>query len=72
VSVPPATVTAGVETDDQKRIFAANLRISLLGNFTAGFFLSQAYSNLIWILFALIAAMALAQTPAPRVIERRA
>ncbi|MGA9026198.1 MAG: O-antigen ligase family protein [Steroidobacteraceae bacterium] len=72
VSLPPATVTAGVETDDQKRIFAANLRISLLGNFTAGFFLSQAYSNLIWILFALIAAMALAQTPAPRVIERRA
>ena len=30
-------------------IMAANLRVSLIGNLVAGFFLSQAYSNLIWL-----------------------
>jgi O-antigen ligase len=44
----------------RRGIYAANLRISLLGNFTAGFFLSQAYSNLIWISFGLIAGIATA------------
>ena len=39
-------------------ILAANLRVSLIGNLVAGFFLSQAYSNLIWLLFGLIAGMA--------------
>jgi O-antigen ligase len=47
----------------ERSIFAANLKVSLIGNFVAGFFLSQAYSNLIWILFALIAGLATASVP---------
>jgi O-antigen ligase len=47
----------------ERGIFAANLKVSLIGNFVAGFFLSQAYSNLIWILFALIAGLAAAFVP---------
>ena len=39
------------------RSIAVALRIALVGNFVCGFFLSQAYSNLVWILFAAIAAM---------------
>ena len=50
-------------------ILAANLRVSLIGNLVAGFFLSQAYSNLIWLLFGLIAGMATSQ---PKPLARAA
>jgi O-antigen ligase len=50
----------------QRGIYAANLRISLLGTLVAGFFLSQAYGNLIWVLFGLIAGIATAAGPASR------
>ncbi len=52
-------------------ILAANLRVSLIGNLVAGFFLSQAYSNLIWLLFGLIAGMA-TTSPQPKTLTRAA
>ena len=55
---------AAVSADLQERaILAANLRVSLIGNFAAGFFLSQAYSNLIWLLFGLVGGIASAFLP---------
>jgi O-antigen ligase len=53
----------------ERGIMAANLRVSLIGNFSAGFFLSQAYSNIIWLLFGLIAGMAIVALP-PKVSAR--
>jgi O-antigen ligase len=46
--------------DDETRervIFAMSLQMSLLANIVSGFFLSQAYSNLVWTLFAVVAAL---------------
>jgi len=40
-------------------------------NLVAGFFLSQAYSNLIWLLFGLIAGMA-STCPQPKTVTRAA
>jgi putative inorganic carbon (hco3(-)) transporter len=51
-------------------VFCRALKASLVGNFVAGFFLSQAYSNLLWTLFAVITlaswhyTTAQAETPA--------
>jgi O-antigen ligase len=53
----------------ERGIMAANLRVSLIGNLVAGFFLSQAYSNLIWLLFGLIAGMG-AMWPHPKPVTR--
>jgi O-antigen ligase len=55
----------------ERAILAANLRVSLIGNLVAGFFLSQAYSSLIWLLFGLIAGMA-ATLPQPKAVTRAA
>jgi O-antigen ligase len=41
----------------ERTLLAMALQISLLANFVAGFFLSQAYSNLVWALFAVVAAL---------------
>lgn len=53
----------------ERGIMTANLRVSLIGNLVAGFFLSQAYSNLIWLLFGLIAGMG-AMCPQPKTVAR--
>ena len=42
----------------ERAVIAGNLRISLVANFVAGFFLSQCYSFLIWGLLAFIAGFA--------------
>lgn len=42
----------------ERAVIAANLRIALLGNFVAGFFLSQCYSFLIWGMLAFISGFA--------------
>jgi O-antigen ligase len=55
----------------ERGIMAANLRVSLVGNFTAGFFLSQAYSNLVWLLLGLIAGIA-TTCPQPKTVTRAA
>ena len=43
---------AGTTLDLERVVFSKALRISLISNFVAGFFLSMAYSNLLWILLA--------------------
>ena len=47
-------------------LYSRALRLSLIGNFVAGFFLSQAYSNLHWILIATCAALIAVVRPAPK------
>lgn len=42
------------KSDIDKIVFSRALRISLVSNFIAAFFLSMAYSNLLWTLFATI------------------
>ena len=51
----PTDSTSDSSAAAEQRIVAGNLRIALLANFVAGFFLSQCYSFLIWGVFALIA-----------------
>lgn len=50
--------------DPDAVIFCHALRASLIGNFISGFFLSQAYSSLLWTLFAVIALCGLQFTDA--------
>jgi len=45
---------ASTTLDLEKIVFAKALRISLVSNFVAGFFLSMAYSDLLWIVLATI------------------
>lgn len=42
--------------DGKAMLYARALRVSLLGNFAAGFFLSQAYSASLWLTLAIICA----------------
>jgi O-antigen ligase len=51
-------------------LIAGNLRVSLVANFVAGFFLSQCYSFLIWGLFAFISGFA-PQLKAPQAVRGR-
>lgn len=50
------------------RLYARGLGIALAGNFAAGFFLSQGYSDLLWMLIAVCAALVRLEAPAYGVI----
>ena len=41
---------------DEVLVFARMLQVALVGNVVAGFFLSMAYSTLLWVLFAVVIA----------------
>jgi O-antigen ligase len=48
-----------VEVVNRRReVLARGLQVGLVANFAAAFFLSMAYSNLLWLIFALVAALA--------------
>jgi O-antigen ligase len=53
------------------RIYARALTIAFAGNFVAGFFLSQGYSGLLWMLIAVCAALVRLGAPAYGVIANR-
>jgi O-antigen ligase len=61
----PTPQTAGLA------VYARALSIALAGNFAAGFFLSQAYSGLLWMLIAVCAALVRLGAPAYGVIANR-
>jgi O-antigen ligase len=46
-------------------VYARALRIALVGNAVSGFFLSQSYSELLWMLIAICAALVRITLPAP-------
>lgn len=51
----------------EQRVLAHAVKLVLVGTFCSGFFLSQAFSNLLWVAFGAVAAMAaLGPTPEPR------
>lgn len=50
-------VTTKVPLDKSVVVLARGLRLSIVGSFICGFFLSQGYSNLIWLMIAMIAAV---------------
>jgi len=52
------------ENVQERLIFCRALVVSLIGNFVAGFFLTQAYSNTFWLLVAAIAAISRTFDPA--------
>lgn len=54
----------------ERNLFAIHLRISLIGCIVAGSFLSQAYSNLMWVLIAVIAGMSAGYVPAPQLARK--
>jgi O-antigen ligase len=58
----PTPETAGLA------VYARALSIALAGNFAAGFFLSQGYSGLLWMLIAVCAALVRLEAPAYGVI----
>ena len=66
-SLPPPAAADGII---DPRMLARALRWSLVGNFCAGFFLSQAYSNTLWTLIAassaLVVAMHIVLPPQPQ------
>jgi putative inorganic carbon (HCO3(-)) transporter len=47
-----------LQNDAEAELFCRALKASLLGNFVSGFFLSQAYSSMVWTLFAVSALAA--------------
>jgi O-antigen ligase len=57
----------GAPEDEWARasLYARALRIALAGNMVAGFFLSQTYSQLLWTVIALCAALVRISVPAP-------
>ena len=65
-SAEDAVDQAALSESHARAVIAANLRVALIGNFVAGFFLSQCYSFLIWGLLAFISAFTpLSQAPTP-------
>lgn len=54
----------------EHRVFARGLRATLVANFIAGFFLSMAYSNILWSVFAVIGVLiALSKNPSPEPVR---
>lgn len=49
----------GASTNPEAALFCSALRLSVVANFIAGFFLSQAYSNLFWVLVTVCTATAI-------------
>jgi O-antigen ligase len=54
------------EEEQKAALYARALRIALAGNLAAGFFLSQAYSEGLWMLVATAATLVRIMIPAPR------
>jgi len=57
---------AAGEEEQKAALYARALRTALLGNLTAGFFLSQAYSASLWMLVATAATLVRIMVPTPR------
>lgn len=55
--VAAATQVAAGEPEQKSALYARALRIALAGNLTAGFFLSNAYSPVLWMTVAISAAL---------------
>lgn len=58
-------------TARDRAILAASLRIALIGNFAAGFFLSMTYSFILWTLWALISGFTAEQMGGPAAVRIR-